>query len=183
MGSLNAAKHIYASNTIYAVIMHHVQTMAYLPLRQKSSDPHRNWNIVIMTTFQTLAIMEFVILTTSSWAMNLVMAFRQHCISVHQLIREHNAQQSRVVFITELVIPLRKIVIQFTHMFSIQQYNDDYNRKVWSLMSFIPSWHYNYTIVYSTVYSVKMKGNIKAPRHWPLWGEFTGDRWIPRTKG
>ena len=20
--------------------------------------------------------------------------------------------------------------------------------------------------------------NIKAPRHWPLWGEFTGDRWI-----
>ena len=25
--------------------------------------------------------------------------------------------------------------------------------------------------------------NIKALRHWPLWGEFTGDRWIPRTKG
>ena len=21
------------------------------------------------------------------------------------------------------------------------------------------------------------------PRHWPLWGEFTGNRWIPRTKG
>ena len=29
----------------------------------------------------------------------------------------------------------------------------------------------------------QIKGNIKAPRHWPLWGEFTGDRWIPRTKG
>ena len=27
------------------------------------------------------------------------------------------------------------------------------------------------------------KENIKAPRHRPLWGEFTGDRWIPRTKG
>ena len=27
------------------------------------------------------------------------------------------------------------------------------------------------------------KENIKAPRHWPLWGEFTGDRWIHRTKG
>ena len=25
--------------------------------------------------------------------------------------------------------------------------------------------------------------NIKAPRHWPFCGEFTGDRWIPRTKG
>ena len=23
---------------------------------------------------------------------------------------------------------------------------------------------------------------IKALCHWPLWGEFTGDRWIPRTK-
>ena len=25
--------------------------------------------------------------------------------------------------------------------------------------------------------------NIKGPRHWPLCGEFTGDRWIPRTIG
>ena len=24
-----------------------------------------------------------------------------------------------------------------------------------------------------------IKENIKAPRHWPLCGEFTGDRWIP----
>ena len=28
-----------------------------------------------------------------------------------------------------------------------------------------------------------IKENIKAPRHLPLRGEFTGDRWIPRTKG
>ena len=26
-----------------------------------------------------------------------------------------------------------------------------------------------------------LKENIKAPRHWPLWGEFTGDRSIPLT--
>ena len=25
--------------------------------------------------------------------------------------------------------------------------------------------------------------NIKAPRHWPLCGEFTGDRWISQTNG
>ena len=37
------------------------------------------------------------------------------------------------------------------------------------------------TIVYSTVYSGQE--NIKAPRHWPLCGEITGDRWIPRTNG
>ena len=28
-----------------------------------------------------------------------------------------------------------------------------------------------------------IKENIKALCHWPLWGEFTGDQWIPRTKG
>ena len=28
-----------------------------------------------------------------------------------------------------------------------------------------------------------MRENIKAPRHWSLFGEFTGDRWIPRTNG
>ena len=30
---------------------------------------------------------------------------------------------------------------------------------------------------------IQIKENIKAPRHWPLCGEFTGDWWIPRTKG
>ena len=29
----------------------------------------------------------------------------------------------------------------------------------------------------------EIKENIKALRHWPLCGEFTGDRWIPRTNG
>ena len=29
----------------------------------------------------------------------------------------------------------------------------------------------------------QIKENIKALRHWPLCGEFTGDRWIPRTNG
>ena len=32
-------------------------------------------------------------------------------------------------------------------------------------------------------YSEADQRNIKAPRHWPLCGEFTGDRWIPRTNG
>ena len=27
------------------------------------------------------------------------------------------------------------------------------------------------------------KKKIKTPRHWPLWGEITDDRWIPLTKG
>ena len=30
---------------------------------------------------------------------------------------------------------------------------------------------------------VKINENIKAPRHRPLWGESTDNRWIPLTKG
>ena len=29
----------------------------------------------------------------------------------------------------------------------------------------------------------QIKEKIKAPRHWPLCGDVTGDRWIPRTNG
>ena len=41
------------------------------------------------------------------------------------------------------------------------------------------------SIVYSPVKFVQeqVKENIKAPRQWPLWGEFIGDWWISRTKG
>ena len=35
------------------------------------------------------------------------------------------------------------------------------------------------TIVYSTVIQAKIKENIKAPRHWPLCGEFTGTGEFP----
>ena len=48
------------------------------------------------------------------------------------------------------------------------------------IMSTMASQSTNLTIVYSTI---QIKEHIKAPRHWPLWGEFTGDRWIPRRKG
>ena len=33
------------------------------------------------------------------------------------------------------------------------------------------------------IIQTQIKGNIKAPRHWTFCGEFTGDRWIPRTNG
>ena len=36
-------------------------------------------------------------------------------------------------------------------------------------------------IVYATVYSGADYRKHQTPRYWPLWGEFTGDRWIPRT--
>ena len=40
------------------------------------------------------------------------------------------------------------------------------------------------SIVYWIICSgAENKENIKAPRHWPLCGEFTGDQWIPHAKG
>ena len=33
------------------------------------------------------------------------------------------------------------------------------------------------------LFKAQIKENIKAPRHWPLWGEFTGDRWISQAEG
>ena len=39
------------------------------------------------------------------------------------------------------------------------------------------------TIVHSPVYSGADQRKHQAPRHWPLCGEFAGDRCIPRTNG
>ena len=48
--------------------------------------------------------------------------------------------------------------------------------------------HYSDVIMASRLFTqpliqAQIKENIKAPRHWPLWGESTGGRWIPLTKG
>ena len=37
--------------------------------------------------------------------------------------------------------------------------------------------------VFCSTVEAQVKENIKAPRYWPLCGEFTGDRRIPRTNG
>ena len=54
-------------------------------------------------------------------------------------------------------------------------------------------WHHNehdgisnhqlHDCLLNRLFIVQIKENIKAPRHWPLCGEFTSDRWIPHTKG
>ena len=36
---------------------------------------------------------------------------------------------------------------------------------------------------FSSFIQTQIKENMKFPRHWLLCGEFTGDLWIPRTKG
>ena len=58
-----------------------------------------------------------------------------------------------------------------------------YNRYTDVVMSPMASQITGFSVVRSTVYAGADKRNIKAPRHWPFWGEFTGGRWIPLTKG
>ena len=48
-------------------------------------------------------------------------------------------------------------------------------------MSTMPSQITDVSIVYSTLL-LWPTSKKTSQRHWPLWGEFTGDRWIPRTK-
>ena len=43
--------------------------------------------------------------------------------------------------------------------------------------------HQPHECLLKRLFKAQIKENIKAPRHWPLCWEFTGDRWIPRTKG
>ena len=45
------------------------------------------------------------------------------------------------------------------------------------------SYHQPYDCLINRLFKAQIRETIKAPRHWPLCGEFTGDWWIPRTKG
>ena len=61
-------------------------------------------------------------------------------------------------------------------LFWVIHYND-------VIMSAIASQIASLTIVYSIVHSDGDQRKHQTPRHWPLCGEFTGDRWIPRING
>ena len=43
--------------------------------------------------------------------------------------------------------------------------------------------HQPHDSLLNRLFRQQIKENIHAPHHWPLCGEFTGDRWIPCTKG
>ena len=40
--------------------------------------------------------------------------------------------------------------------------------------------HHPHDCLLNRLFKAQIKENIKAPRHWSLWWEFTGDRWIQR---
>ena len=43
--------------------------------------------------------------------------------------------------------------------------------------------HQPHKCLLNRLFPAQIKENIKAPCHWPLCGELTGDWWIPHTNG
>ena len=50
------------------------------------------------------------------------------------------------------------------------------------IMSTVPN-HQPHDCLLNGLFKRRSKKTLKAAGHWPLWGEFAGDRWISRTKG
>ena len=71
---------------------------------------------------------------------------------------------------------LKQSILSIIRSFFSKRYND-------VIMSAMASQIISVFIVCITVGSAQLKENIKALCDWPLCGEFTGDRWILRTKG
>ena len=71
---------------------------------------------------------------------------------------------------------VRLLIISMVSASTVYHYND-------VLMSAMASKSPASALFAQVLIQVQIKGNIKTPRHWPLCVEFTGDRWIPRTKG
>ena len=95
------------------------------------------------------------------------------CSSITSVFYHHSQSDREYVFSCTPIPMLSSVVWKTPHLHV--HYND-------VIMSMIASQITSLTVVYSSIKSAD-RSKIKAPRDWPLWGEFTGDRWIPRTKG
>ena len=103
-----------------------------------------------------------------SSALMIIDTFLKLCMVMHATMKESaNIMAWKFVMFGE---PVRFVTSADLH------YND-------VIMGAMASQITSIMIVYPTVYSRTEKRNIKAPRFWPLCGEFTGDLWIPCTKG
>ena len=89
---------------------------------------------------------------------------------------------------------LRNILFLFHHSVFLDNAFLISFKSVTCLLFYISlQWRYNgrnsvpnrqpYDCFLNRLFRRRSNKNIKAPRHWPLCREFTGDRWIPRTNG
>ena len=107
-----------------------------------------------------------------------IMALRIFCLSAEKNVCEKiHRKLSSVFFFSNFRIALVPVtVLNDMDKIDPDHYSD-------AIMSMMASQMTGYQFFTQPFVQAQMKENIKALRHWPLWGEFTGDRWIPRTKG
>ena len=108
----------------------------------------------------------------ANWAYWSTLLLQVSCVRVQYVVTTvpagtlgpHGAEPSAVNVLTaNICVTFSKIILLL---------------KPWNLFS-LSSRHYSRRPVTCR----EIKENTKAPSHWPLCGEFTGDRWIPRKKG
>ena len=110
--------------------------------------------------------------TLASWTLLLGMIYRMHHPTPDSLtsVEDGDASHGREISTRDKVNRMFvDDVIKTVH------YSD--------VMSVMASQITGVSIACSSVCTGVDQGNIKAPRHWPLWGESTGDRWFPSQKG
>ena len=86
-----------------------------------------------------------------------------------------NAFESALCKLSVIIFRPESVTIMKMHTTGPTHYNDAIVGAIASLITSL-------TITQPFI-QMQIKENIKAPRHWPLCGEFTEDRWIPRTNG
>ena len=113
-----------------------------------------------------------------------IQCFWWHYQAIAASIGEVSFKQTNVNDLKNIISPKhhKQFPTGFCNIGSPPKMKSHHHRDV--IMSAMTSQITGVSIVYSTVCSGAChEKNIQDPRHWPLWGEFTGHRWIPRTKG
>ena len=163
---------------------------------------HYNENVVMLTKSQSsvapeVVILTVVILTTSSVASKVDVLgpdsiYRWHLTSIGNPIVEIRRSYDRLISTMGFPIPVRR------HLY-IESGPWSFNARLCFVLvcsRSIPAKGHTYITLTSWLawwrlkspasrlfVQAQIKENIKALCHWPLWGEFTGDRWIPLTMG
>ena len=83
--------------------------------------------------------------------------------------------------------PLPEAMLNYCQqrMWNPSENNQMFFQKIITVTSSWPRWRLKspaYRLFAPPFAQAQIIESIKTPRHWPLWGKSTGDRWIPLTK-
>ena len=141
---------------------------------------HWNENVVILTKFSSLAAPEVVKMTTSSAASD------ENVIKITTFPFQWMDGSGGYYDTSTGVCNVCKSSSTYMRLDSDLGYYTKGEQRVITVTSWWTRWRIKSPasrLFTQPLIQAQIKENIKAPHHWPLWGEFTVDQWIPRTKG